>query len=356
MNPSIILFSLLVLTICIVVTFITHNKQTSLSSSSLPINQHWLHIQYSASKPFLWIHLPFDEHYELNAPACIELAVASILRHCQDSFNVCIIDDHSFHKLLPNWTVDIQSTPTTQKWSLRKLAIAKLLFTYGGICIPPSFFCLNNLNHLIHTPMFVGTNINYTLSSDHLKFVPDLNLMGCTAGNKTMYQLAQFIAIQMSTDFSDAIRLEDVYGKWINKHNKYIQQLSPKTLGVALENGQPIYPTTLLNTTYIQFDPSMLGIWIPIEQFEQRINLQWFSKSYNIEEITKSNTLLGKMMATGSGLDKWTPKSLPPQWRDWVHFWEVPLNQGESNTWGLRPAFLPDNTLYSQFPGKPQPL
>ena len=70
-------------------------------------------------KPILWIHIPYEcnsrkwldfnsrKTMELNQPY-LYLTVQSIIKHCEDSFNICLIDDSSFSKIIPNWNVDMK--------------------------------------------------------------------------------------------------------------------------------------------------------------------------------------------------------------------------------------------------------
>ena len=65
-----------------------------------------------SKKPILWIHVPYEYNsrkwlsfgsrssFDLNQPY-LYLTVKSILRQCDQSFTVCIIDDNSFEKLIP---------------------------------------------------------------------------------------------------------------------------------------------------------------------------------------------------------------------------------------------------------------
>jgi hypothetical protein len=63
-------------------------------------------------RPILWIYVPYQynsRHWEsfgsrsshdLNQPY-LYMTVKSIINHCDRSFNICIIDDDSFGKLIP---------------------------------------------------------------------------------------------------------------------------------------------------------------------------------------------------------------------------------------------------------------
>ena len=71
-----------------------------------------------SKKPILWLHVPYEYNsrrwlsfgsrssFDLNQPY-LYLTVKSILRQCDQSFTVCIIDDNSFEKLIPNWSINM---------------------------------------------------------------------------------------------------------------------------------------------------------------------------------------------------------------------------------------------------------
>ena len=55
--------------------------------------------------------------------------------------NICLINDNSFYKLLPDWNIDISKMVDPLKSNMRKFAIAEILYKYGGMHVPSSFIC-----------------------------------------------------------------------------------------------------------------------------------------------------------------------------------------------------------------------
>ena len=90
-------------------------------------------------KPILWIHNKYeinsrnwDSFYsrnnaKLNQPYK-KLCVESIIQKCGDDFNICLIDDDSFSKLIPSWTLQIGEMTNPIKSHIRKLALSKILY------------------------------------------------------------------------------------------------------------------------------------------------------------------------------------------------------------------------------------
>ena len=72
-----------------------------------------------SKKPILWVHIPYEYNarnwksfgsrgtFDLNQPY-LYLTMQSIVNKCGDSFQICIIDDQSFEKLIPDWTINMK--------------------------------------------------------------------------------------------------------------------------------------------------------------------------------------------------------------------------------------------------------
>jgi hypothetical protein len=75
---------------------------------------------YGYNRPKLWIHTKYEinarkwkDFYsrnstDLNQPY-LHLTIKTIVNHCGDDFNICLIDDDTFSKLIPSWDVDLST-------------------------------------------------------------------------------------------------------------------------------------------------------------------------------------------------------------------------------------------------------
>jgi hypothetical protein len=109
-----------------------------------------------SKKPILWIHVPYEYNsrkwlsfysrssYDLNQPY-LYLTVKSILKNCDNSFTICFVDDSSFKKLIPGWNIDMTKISNPISDNMRKLALMKLIYIYGGMICPISFLCMKDL-------------------------------------------------------------------------------------------------------------------------------------------------------------------------------------------------------------------
>ena len=114
---------------------------------------------YGYNRPKLWIHSKYEinarkwkDFYSRNTTDLnqqyLHLTIKSIINHCGDDFNICLIDDESFNKLLPLWDVHVSSMAEPVKSQYRELGMARLLQVYGGMVVPNSFLCIKNLKKL----------------------------------------------------------------------------------------------------------------------------------------------------------------------------------------------------------------
>ena len=95
----------------------------------------------------------------------ISLCLESIVKHCGDSFNICLLDDDSFIKLMPKWNIIISKLANPLKEHVRSLAMANLLYKYGGMSLPTTTVVLKDLYPLYlrginNKDYFVGESIN----------------------------------------------------------------------------------------------------------------------------------------------------------------------------------------------------
>ena len=140
------------------------------------------------AKPILWIHndkeinsrkwLSFGSRNSVRTnldylTTCLE----SIVKKNGDYFNICLIDDTSFEKLIPNWNVKLHKLSNPVKKYIRTLALTKVLNYYGGMLVPNSLILKKPLKDMYDsgiskTGMFSveyhnRTNTQITLSYFH---------------------------------------------------------------------------------------------------------------------------------------------------------------------------------------------
>lgn len=264
-------------------------------------------------KPIIWIHID----YELNARKWLNfgsrntmelnenykyITLQSILTQAQGDFNVCLINDDSFSKLLPGWSVDLQKVASPIKMHLRELAMMKLLYYYGGMRLPISYLALKPLSGLYETGLetndvCIGEFVNRNITSENTMFFPSHLLMACKKQSKIIKEIMLYLEELNSKDFTSE---QDFLGLLDRKCYSYVLNgsmdlLDGCLLGTKMEDGSPVYVDHLLESSYIDFASQLQGIYIPDKEILKRSKYAWFPRM-SAEQLYSSNIILGKYL------------------------------------------------------------
>jgi hypothetical protein len=314
-----------------------------------------------SKKPILWIHIPYEYNArnwasfgsrsstELNQPY-LYLTVKSIIKNCDESFKIVLIDDDTFEKLIPNWSINIHLLSDPMKCNMRQLAIAKLIYTYGGINVPISFLCFKNLIGLYNKginddTMFVCENYDSNITATNKLFYPNAGFMGAKKENDTLKQFIHFMEKTITNDYTAQPKFLGEFDKWCNnKINKgKMRLISGIDVGTKTMDNETVIVETLLGEDYIHFYGKMYGIWIPDKMILRRTHYEWFA-SMSPEQIFDSQFILAKYIILALSPDNHTDVIEPMENKpDWVSFWRVPLTNGTLNIYGMKPQNLGNN-------------
>lgn len=262
-------------------------------------------------KPILWIHMNYDinarwwasfysrNSTDLNQPY-LYLTIKSIIDTCGQDFNICLIDDESFSKLMPEWTVNVPLIADPIKSKIRELALAKLLFKFGGMLVPPSFICFQSLLSLYenqHKDMFVGELLNNTSTSSQMLYFPSTTFMGCKKGSVTMAEYINYLEQVISQDFVDESNFLGAYGRWCyDKSTKgEISIIPAEQLGVKDGAGVAITIDRLMQNTFVPLSGNVLGLYIPADAVLKRTAYNWFAR-LSAKQVLHSDTAIGKYL------------------------------------------------------------
>lgn len=263
-----------------------------------------------STKPILWIHIPHEINSrnwlsfnsrntkEVNRPY-LYLSIKSIVDKCSDSFNVCLINDKTFGKILPGWTIDLDEVAEPSKQTLRLLALSQTLCFYGGILVPPSLLCFDNLHNTYERALsfgkdaFVGEFVNRSYNSNKMPYAPNTRLMGCNKNSKTMQEFSNMLSVLISQDYTDEHKfLGTISEWWFDKVNKNEAGLiNAKTLGVETPTG-PMNVEKLLGSTFYKLDKSAVAVYLPEEEISKRSSFQWFERQ-SPEQTLNGDYLVG---------------------------------------------------------------
>lgn len=269
----------------------------------LLVSDYYIGEKMSKRKPILWMHTSteinarnWDSFYsrnntKLNQPY-LQMTMKSIYDKCKDSFNICLIDDDVFRRLL-SWNIDLEDLAEPMKSHYRNLGLSMLLYQYGGMLVPQSFLCVKNLHSLYETgltnSMFVLENVNKGITHDQSLYFPDTNMMGCKKKSSLM---KQFIDLQEEL-YKDKSGQSDFIGNtslWLNKQNVSIDG---SYIGVKHIDGKPVTIEELLGTSHLSIPDTIYGIYLPQKDILSRTKYSWFARM-SPDQILNSQLIISK--------------------------------------------------------------
>ena len=266
-------------------------------------------------RPLVWVYIPREinaRHWlsfysrntrDLNQPYLM-LTLHSIIRQVGDSARVCLIDDDSFSKIIPGWTIDLNTLADPVRTHMRTLAIAKVLYNHGGILVPISFLATRPITELsspIHggatAECFVMEGPCRIITSEALTSFPSHEFMGCLKGSLLMRELVGYLESLNSKDYTSE---QDVLGqvdRWLYQKSlsNSIQVVPACRVGVTDKHKKLVGVEGLLGSSYVDYCDCLAGIWIPSGEILRRNKYSWFARMSH-EQIFDSNTELGRRL------------------------------------------------------------
>lgn len=246
------------------------------------------------NKPILWIHTSREvnaRHWssflsrnttDLNQPY-INMCIQSIIKHCGDSFNVVLIDDYSFDKLIPGWNINISETAEPIKSHLRTLALCKLLYYFGGIVCPNSFLCLKDLKPMYDKELKDNNGFIFNDSCDSL-------FIGSRKHSPSMRNVLNYLEALNSSDYTNE---QDFLGNVCKVLSKNLISLDGKMIGTKTEQGDKVLIDDLLEKSSIDLSENIYGILLPARDILRRNKYSWFARQ------SKDQILSGDLAISG---------------------------------------------------------
>lgn len=273
---------------------------------------------YGFNKPKIWIHTK----YEINARKWksfgsrntldlnqnyIHATIKTIINHCGDDFNVCLIDDDTFSKLIPSWDVDLATVAEPMKTHLREIGLLQLVYFYGGMVVPNSFVCFKNLIDLYNTGVsnrtpFICENINHHYNqfrtTRNRLFMPDMYFFGANKHCPVIKSTIEYLKRRNNTPHfsSTAEFLGDTNEYWSQLVDTHKAQLiGGEMIGVKTRKGKQILIDDIMGEDYLELDADAYGIVIPHDDVLRRTKYQWFAVM-SVDDILASNIVIAKYL------------------------------------------------------------
>ena len=324
-----------------------------------------------SKKPILWIHVPYEYNsrrwlsfgsrssFDLNQPY-LYLTVRSIIKQCDESFTICIIDDTSFKRLLPDWNINMTSISDPILSNMRMLGMMKLLHSYGGMVCPLSFVCLKDLNEMYikgtrGDKMFVCEVVDRNVTSSDVDFYPNLSFCGAPKQCETVRELCNFIQRTASHDYTADVKFLGEYDKWCKQRieNGRINLIDGAEIGTKTVEDKQIIIDDLMSNHYLDLYQGAYGILIPADEVLSRKKFEWFARM-SPKQVMESDTIIGNYILLSQTDDTGILEPLEPLTnraiqKQFVGFWKTPEYPG---LYGLKPNFLGDNLQKAPYTGR----
>ena len=324
-----------------------------------------------SKKPILWIHVPYEYNsrnwlsfgsrssFDLNQPY-LYLTVRSIIKNCDKSFTICIIDDTSFKRLIPGWNINMTSISDPILSNMRMLGMMKLLYIYGGMHCPISFLCLKDLNNLYikgtrGEKMFVCETIDRNVTSTDVDFYPNLSFCGAPKECETVRELCNFIQRTASHDYTADTKFLGEFDKWSKEriHSGKINMIEGVEIGTKTVDEKQIIVDDLMSNNYLDLYQGTYGILIPSEEILSRNKFEWFARM-SPKQVMESDTIIGNYILLSQTEEKGILEPMEPITNNaienrFVGFWKTPNYPG---LYGLKPNLLGDNMTKQSYTGR----
>jgi len=321
-----------------------------------------------SKKPILWIHVPYEYNsrkwlsfgsrssFDLNQPY-LYLTVRSIIKHCDKSFTICIFDDNSFQKLIPEWNIDMSKLSDPILSNIRTLGMMKLLYIYGGMMCPISFLCMKDLSGLYAkgtrgNKMFVCETIDRNSTSVRINFYPSISFCGAPKECEIVAKLCNYIQTITSHDHTAESKFLGQYDRWCMKkvEEGRINLIEGVEIGTKTIDDKQIILDDLMSNNYLDLYKGTYGILIPSNELLSRLQYGWFVRS-SPRQILESDTIIGSylLLSIGPEQEAGVLEPLEVGTKPWVGFWKTPLING---LWGLNPIGLGNNISRVPYTGR----
>jgi len=316
---NVLIIVIFIIIICLI--YKNYEKNNNFNKETILLNEYFLNENVNmtnVNKPILFVHIDYEYNSrnwvsfgsrsscELNIPF-LYFTLKSIIQHCNSSFHICIINDSSFKKIIPNWNINLNEVAEPMKSYIRQLGIIKLLNIYGGINVPISFLCFKNLIDLYEnninniSQVFVCETLDKNITSTYHDFYPNINFIGSVKENQCLKELIQFMEINISQDMTYQPQFLGVFDRWLNDkvENNEIKLVDGSFIGVKNINGNKILIDNLMNDEYLNLSDDTYGLYIPLKELLIRRKYEYYLRMNKIQ-ILKSNCILSKYILTAN--------------------------------------------------------
>ena len=237
----------------------------------------------------------------------IFLTIKTIINHCGNDFNICLIDDETFSKIIPGWEIDVLRAPEPFKSHYRELGLVSLLHKYGGMIVPNSFICTKPLVDFYNDAIEgrkpfvcerVCRNSNQFRQKRKLLFCPDTFFMGAPKDNETIGELVEYLdQHNKHPHYSEEGDFLGYSSHWCMKavEQEHMNLISGRMIGTKTKKGKTILLEDLMEEAFLDLSPDCVGVYLPSDDILTRTKYQWFA-TISSRELLESRIIVAKYL------------------------------------------------------------
>lgn len=249
----------------------------------------------------LWIHIPFEKNsrewqsfgsrssHKLNL-AYMTLCIKSIIDWCGQSYDIIIYDDTNISALLPDTKVDLMKLSGTLLDKYRELCKLEILYTYGGVMVPPSLFMRKNIKEIDDPSVWYVCETHNDNNVSYSNLIYSTQLMGSNSQNTELAKYIKVYSDELKKDFVENYNFDMNYFKTNN-----IPYIDGKVIGTKTKYDDKISIEDLMSNKKIILDKQNIGLYIPHDQLIKRRVYNWYCK-LSEEEVLKAQVFISYYM------------------------------------------------------------
>ena len=234
----------------------------------------WIFIDYKYNA-MRWSSFASRSSNNMNVPF-VNMTVESIINKCCESFNICLINDKSFEKLIPNWNTNLSKVGEPVQDKLRYYGMVSLIENYGGLMVPSSFLCLKDLDPLYR---IIAQTQKPVVFQDNNRNI-DTRFIGAAADDEIISEYKNYLVRNLSRDYTDESNFLNDNSKWLMRrvNSDSIKCVHGEVIGVISKDGSPIDVQDIVSINRIDFEKkeNLYGINIPLKELLKRKDQKWF--------------------------------------------------------------------------------
>ena len=267
---------------------------------------------YGMNRPKLWIHSKYEinarswtgNSTDLNQPY-LHQTIRTIINCCGNDFNVCLIDDETFSKLIPDWDVNLATLSEPFKSNFREVGMLQLLYIYGGVVLPNSFICMKNVVSLYKemiagasTKPFFAEEINHTAGGSNAAFIPGMQVMGAQKACPIIKEIiVELQKRNKSNHFSNEAKFTGQTSQLLQTkiNGNKATLIDGRLLGIKTAKGKRILLDDLMSEDFVDLDIRAYGVIVPADEVLSRSKYQWLAY-LSVNELMKTKMMLTKYL------------------------------------------------------------